>query len=559
VIGGAGGAIYGWLTGGDDAKAPTYTPNHQNFQYGLGPSDSYASLQSGKYDERQQQLAALGADAYNRQAPTQSLPDRRDFVSSQGQGYLTGADADARRQQIAALGGVNQSSQNLQAFADRPEGPSAAQAQLQAGQNAAIAQQSALARSQPGGGGAALRNAAFNAGGISAGVAGQAAQLRAQETQAYRALQLQALGGVQQGAGMAAGLTGQIRSGDQGFAQTQAGQANYDANAQNAYNAQQQQMQFNVGQNNQNAELTTRQQGDAMALGTGAQSMGYDAMRNQLASGQMQAGVDYEQARAQGAGLSSANFNAATQQSNTERAETYNMLSGALSTYAQQQGGGGKPTSDVRAKTDIKPTSVLEALGGKYTPEQTRQLYMSGLTSRYGIPAQLAEAHDANARSAGPDRSLGEFAPAPGAPDRRLQLAALGGPQLSQPDTAALDEAYRRQTGGEPNLRPAQGYEYSYKNPEEHGAGRYVGPMAQDLEHLPGVVERSPDGTKSINAPRLTLANTAAVSEQQRRLDELERRQQQLQALGGGRFMRPDLGQPDYGALDDAYARSAQP
>jgi hypothetical protein len=89
---------------------------------------------------------------------------------------------------------------------------------------------------------------------------------------------------------------------------------------------------------------------------------------------------------------------------------------------------------------------------------------------------------------------------------------------------------------GSPDFRNAQGYEYAYKDPERHGEGRYVGPMAQDLEQLPGVVEQDGDGTKTINAPRLTLANTAALSEQQRRDEEDRKRLERLEqmtALGG--------------------------
>lgn len=512
----AGGALIGGAMGyfgaGDDKAAPSYDPNHQNFLYGLGPSDSYANQQSHNYDQRQQELAALGADAYNRTAPTQAMPDAITQAQSGGQGYLQGADAQSRALQLQALGGVQAQTGALNKFAEAPEGPSAAQAQLQAGTDMAARQQYGMARSQPGGGGAALRNAAFNAAGISGNAANAAAGLRAQETQAYRAQQLQALGAAQTGAGISAGLTGQIRGADQGFAQAQAGQANYDANATNQFNQGQQQLQEQVGANNLTAAGQARGQNDALTLGTVAASQGYDAQRNNLAAGQTQSQENYEGAKLQGKGLGAANFNAANQQSNTETATMLGALSGAAGAYGQIK-------SDVRAKTDIKPASVLAALGGKYTPEQTRKLYEQGQAARYGVPAQLNTAHDANARSAGPDRSLSEFDAAP------------------------------------PNLRPARGYEYSYKNPEADGAGRYVGPMAQDLEHLPGVVEQSPDGQKSINAPRLTLANTAAVSEQQRRLDELERRQQ-LQALGYNPSITEAYPMRD---LDDAQRRSAAP
>lgn len=119
------------------------------------------------------------------------------------------------------------------------------------------------------------------------------------------------------------------------------------------------------------------------------------------------------------------------------------------------------------------------------------------------------------------------------------QLAALSAdspPTASfapqQPDTASLDQAYaREQNAPAVDLRPAQGYEYSYKDPHAPGAtpGRQVGPMAQDLlaTAARGAVHNSPSGLK-VDTPRLTMVNTAALSEQQRKTQELE---QQLAAL----------------------------
>jgi hypothetical protein len=119
------------------------------------------------------------------------------------------------------------------------------------------------------------------------------------------------------------------------------------------------------------------------------------------------------------------------------------------------------------------------------------------------------------------------------------QLAALQGPPSAsftpqQPDTAALDQAYaREQSAPAIDLRPAQGYSYEYKDPRAPGAapGRQVGPMAQDLEHTAAAaaVHDTPHG-KVVDTPRLTMVNTAALSEQQRKTQELER---QLAALSG--------------------------
>ena len=555
AAGGVIGGALGYFGAGDDPPRAEYNPTASNFEYGLGPSSSYASQQSAKYNVRQGQLENLSNDAYNRDAPTMNLPDRRDFVGSEGQSYLQGADADGRRRQIEALGGVQGQTGRLNQFADQQQGPSAAQAQLQQGVNAASQQQMAFARAQPGGGGAALRQAAFNAGGISAQAGNQAATLRAQETQAHRQQQLQALGAAQQGAGMSAGLTGQIRGADQGFAATQAGQANYDAGQQNAYNQQQQQLEFGVGQANLSAAGQARGQNDAAALGFSGQSAAFEDRRNQLAAGQRSSGIALENAKLQSVNVANGNAGAALAQSNLETGQALGAMSSAAGAYGQM-------ASDVRAKEDIKPASVLEAFGGgKYSAGQTRDLYMRGLTERYGKQSQMNDARDRNALYSGVggfDSDRSEFGglksgvglgAAGDARQKRLQeLLALGGPpspgeteqQYADRDPEAFDSwadknGWSRSPAG-PDLRAAQGYEYAYKDPKRHGEGRYVGPMAQDLEQLPGVVEQDGDGTKTINAPRLTLANTAALSEQQRRDEEDRKRLERLEqmtALGG--------------------------
>ncbi len=146
------------------------------------------------------------------------------------------------------------------------------------------------------------------------------------------------------------------------------------------------------------------------------------------------------------------------------------------------------------------------------------------------------------------------------------QLAALQGPPTASfapqaPDTASLDDSeYARQvrpgwrnrdqlagpssyphrwdadpfaTAPAVDLRPARGYSYEYRNPNAPGAapGRHVGPMAQDLEQTAaaGTVKDTPHG-KVVDTPGLTMVNTAAISEQQRKTEELER---QLAALQG--------------------------
>lgn len=124
------------------------------------------------------------------------------------------------------------------------------------------------------------------------------------------------------------------------------------------------------------------------------------------------------------------------------------------------------------------------------------------------------------------------------------QLQALQGgapPTASfapqQPDTSALDEAYARQnTAPAIDLRPARGYSYEYKDPNMPGAapGQHVGPMAQDLQKsaAANTVMDTPTGLQ-VDTPRLTMTNTAAISELQRKLEA-------LQAAQGPRYAQHD-------------------
>lgn len=183
-----------------------------------------------------QQFADFGAGAQQNQA------------AAMGRTPVSGADT-ARSQ--AAYGG-------LMNMARGPEGPSAAQAQLQQGTNQAMASQLALARSGRGMGesASAMRNAQMQGAGIAANQANQSAMLRANESQAYRGQQMQAYnaaGGLAQGM-TGAGLQGRalndqtgLAYGQQNLAATQAGQqgANQGFGLQNTVNVGQ--LQGNMG------------------------------------------------------------------------------------------------------------------------------------------------------------------------------------------------------------------------------------------------------------------------------------------------------------------------
>jgi hypothetical protein len=97
-------------------------------------------------------------------------------------------------------------------------------------------------------------------------------------------------------------------------------------------------------------------------------------------------------------------------------------------------------------------------------------------------------------------------------------------------DTDAIDEARA-------NARAHEGagsYTYAYRNPDLPGAapGRHAGPMAQQLERIPGVVTETPYG-KQVDTGRLSLATASATGDQERRLRALEDDYATLNDQGG--------------------------
>lgn len=334
--------------------------------------DNAAAQRTRGLVNQQHGLAALAEDAYGRAAPTQAMPGAITQVQSGGQAYLEGADTLSKLQQRQALGGMKSQVEALNAFANGPEGPSAAQAQLQAGTDMAARQQYGMARSQPGGGGAALRSAAFNAAGISGNAANEAARLRAQETNDYKARQLAALNAAMGGSGAVSAAAGQARGQDQGFAATQAGQANYDAGATNAFNQAQQQMEFNVGANNLNAAGQARSQNDAMTLGAIG---GVQNLNNQIenVSSNYQGGnIAKENANLASKGLASSNYNQANANSRADTQMGLNAASQGVAAYvaskdAGNTSGSNNPTmksSDERMKdVERKERALASSLG----------------------------------------------------------------------------------------------------------------------------------------------------------------------------------------------------
>ncbi len=211
---------------------------------------TWAQAQADKLEAERQGFREGASTAQDRQAAQVAYADT-------GAGaILEGADDASRAEQQAALDRAESTNQALSDFAGQAEGPSAAQATLQAGTDAAMRQQTALARSQPGGGGQALRGAAFNAAGLSSQASNQAAILRAQETEAYNNRKLAALDAAQGGAVNVAGVAGDVRTGDQGFAETRANTAQEEGK-----------IAADIGKFNVGAIGDQRQRNDAYGLG----------------------------------------------------------------------------------------------------------------------------------------------------------------------------------------------------------------------------------------------------------------------------------------------------
>ena len=321
-----------------------------------GGQDNYAAQRTRETVGRQGQVDALATDAYNR-----GTPERGAFVGSEGSGLLAGADANGRAQQQQGIAGLNSQVTALNNFANQAEGPSAAQAQLQAGTDQAARQQYSAARSQPGGGGAAMRNAAFNVAGLQGQSANSAAMLRAQETNDYKQRQLAALNSAMGGAGQSAGYSGQLRAGDQAFAQTQAGQANYDAGAVNNYSQQQ-----------QAAAQQARAQNDAMTLGAIGSSQAYDQERNQLAAAQTGQGNAYEQAKAAGAGQAMQGSIAQQQIDQQNLGMGLSAASAGLAAYTASQNADG--AANARSGTAAGSGAYQAAHGAGTSDERQKKL-----------------------------------------------------------------------------------------------------------------------------------------------------------------------------------------
>jgi len=480
--------------------------------------------------QQQQRAQNLGQGALQQgQAQAQGLNAQSNQMYAQGDAMqgrtaaLAQTDLADKQRQLQALGAQQNSADSLQAMGQAPMGDSYAAAQLKQGQDAAMNQSLAMAKSgrSLGGGAAAMQQAQMQNAQTNQVTNQQAGVARIQEQNAYKQQQLQALGAAQQGYQNVAGQANTLRgAGDQmnqfnsTLQQNQQGVNNQTQSVYNQAAGQQAQLGLGYQQSGQNAAVAYDQMGNQAAQAGQQANLGFNQLGQQTDLGYNQLGAQqnlgFQQLGSQQnqfysqqgentkntqlnanmalENLKAGNSIAGMEQQNKENAANASMISGIA----------GVMSSDIRNKTDIVPLEQRQGAG-------------------MGQGARAAHGRDAYIQK------------------QMALYDALGGgqsarPDVRQPDTAALDAAYVRQAPAI-DLRPAQGYAYNYKDPTAPGTapGRQVGPMAQDLERsgaADAVVETQ--NGKGVDPGRLTLKTTAAVSEQQKKIDALQR---QLDAL----------------------------
>ncbi len=187
--------------------------------------------------------------------------------------------------------------------------------------------------------------------------------------------------------------------------------------------------------------------------------------------------------------------------------------------------------SDIRAKQDIQP---LQLTADPWAPAQ-RATPAAGQGGQ-GALAQM------NAKQL---EDLLEKEKKPTYTERLGGGLMQAGKMLSDRESkekiarlsAALEESRAGKVEGQlrggppieyPNLAPVRGYSYEYK-PEAQRSfgqppGRQVGPMAQDLEKSPLYAGAVTDvnGLKAVDPQKVTMANTAALGEMDKRLRDIE-------------------------------------
>lgn len=400
------------------------------------------------------------------------------------------------------IGGLYGTAGALNQYAQQGPGPSVAQAALEANSQAAMRQQLAIAGSGrgQGGGAAAQRQAMAQQAQIQGQANAQAAMLQAQETQDWRQAQLAAM----QGAGA---LYGQGAGIGQQYAQGMGGLAN--------------QAQQGAG----TLQLGVEQQANAINMGALQGSMGYEQGLNQIYGIDKGVEIGNKQLEAQ---QNAANMALLGTGLTVGGALLGTMVAPGAGTVAGGAGGAavaqGVATSDIRAKTDIRPAGdevaeTLRRLGVKPSFEET--YHPRGVIPKRQMPPTIVL--DRSGRSVVSDVASGQQGSGYSQAQAFAKHYGIGTPVEPAP-RSVTSQAFETPLA---DLRAASSSAYEYKNPERHGEGTHVGPMAQELEQTPAgasTVVTQPDGTKAVDTDRLSLLNTSALGGVQRNQDDFASR-----------------------------------
>lgn len=568
------------------------------YQYGTGLDN----MGHGQYGQGQA-LISQGADTLANADPNAYIDP-----NSLGQSNLAAANMSGQAQgmDVAAANLLNMNF----------DGPSAAEAQLNAGAQQAANQNLSLAASGRGmGGGAAARRAAMRQNAqIMGATNAQTAELRANEAATQRAQKMAATqaGGQMYGAagnlyGQQAGIASQnlgtlagakeaaMSNASQlglGLTNTGVGAMNQGAGtAQGAANtqlgAQQAAANTQLGalQGGANTELSGQQLQNQTNTGALAGTMGYEA--------------DMTGRRGQDLGAQAAN----QQNQQQNQAGMLNFTGSALSSLATMA------ASDRRAKTDVKRIPVdAKIFGGGDQQESQADTFAKQLSEfkasvgakegepleesasrRYlrhvasGEPMQwhntqprLTQQYQAPLTGINAGQAAGAAAARAGQ-NERASATPYGGPteaeyQAAQPaggsyggvDVAALDDANRRARGnfGESTPSPeaaartidqANPYAFKYKDPARHGEGQRIGVMAQDLEKTPAGAAAVMRSPDGTRMVDTGELSTIAVAAQHNQ----QERQDDLATGLNDLYEKLGIKPPDLEGLDNTYAREA--
>lgn len=490
-------------------------PDFRHYTLGNDPNWLGNFAQQGQnLDQAAQQVGNMGQVAgqtYGQRANelSQGYGSRADSAQGRAAPTTTYDPGLAAAQASNARGGAAQYglANRLASMATAPQGPSAAQAQLRQGTDAAIKANLAMARSGSGFGESAnaLDAAGRNASGAIANEGTQSAILRANEDQAYRQNQANLLGlsgqTLASARGADAGLAGQLAQQGQFNTSTALQQgAQNDAYSQALYQNELQGQQLGLQANEfatqaQQQAVTQQQQNQQTQL-QAAQAqqqgtMGYEGDLNSIYQTDMNHNIEArkldmqkDKDRVSGVGQAIGAVAGMVGLSDRRSKERITELEDELArTYAALGGAGG-----------VKPS---------ISPDEKRRML-----------GDIDDAARENTDYLGEDDHQ-----AFGTPLREPAVYPTVGTGREQADLAA-------------NYRPVRAYGYDYKDPSMPGAapGRQSGPMADELKGLPGVVKPGPNGMDYVDEGRLTMTNASELGQQRRELDELRKK---LDALGG--------------------------